>query len=439
MRGADGSLKQRAKSGSECLDRPGHGGKSGASYAGTGIGLRMLIYSHDTFGLGHLRRCMKISQALKAKYPDLSVLIVTGSPQVHRYNMPPGVDYVKLPAVRKTADEQYEPRNMRTTFERVFNLRSHLILETVKEFLPHILLVDHSPLGMKREMQPALDWIRDEHQETITILGLRDIIDEPEKVIEQWRRQAIYGALERYYDHIFIYGSKAVFDPVEAYKFPEALARKSSFCGYISESDKGARNSNARLKGERKFVLVTIGGGDGAGEAVIGTYIDMLQKFKDEIDFESLIITGPFISEELWKKYKISSRGLPVTIRRFVSQTRPYLLKSDLVISTGGYNTTSEILTFAKRALVIPRIMYRNEQLLRAQKLSDLGLVTLLHPDRNSPDSLYSIIRTHLASEAAPLTRARADRSIDLDGASRLASYCGMLFSNIEGIKEPGE
>ena len=43
-------------------------------------GARVLIYSHDSFGLGHLRRCRTIAHALVEKYKSLSVLIISGSP-----------------------------------------------------------------------------------------------------------------------------------------------------------------------------------------------------------------------------------------------------------------------------------------------------------------------------------------------------------------------
>ena len=43
---------------------------------------RILIYSHDTFGLGHLRRCRAIAHALVERYKQLSVLILSGSPSL---------------------------------------------------------------------------------------------------------------------------------------------------------------------------------------------------------------------------------------------------------------------------------------------------------------------------------------------------------------------
>ena len=42
--------------------------------------VRVLMYSHDTFGLGHLRRCRTIAHALVEKFKGVQVLIISGSP-----------------------------------------------------------------------------------------------------------------------------------------------------------------------------------------------------------------------------------------------------------------------------------------------------------------------------------------------------------------------
>jgi PAS domain S-box-containing protein len=112
-----------------------------------GAGTRILVYSHDTFGLGHLRRCLSLVRTLCARYPRASALLVTGSPMVHRYPMPNGADYVKLPALRKVESEQYEARTLHIGGAEIRTMRSNLILHTVRDFDPNVLLVDHSPTG----------------------------------------------------------------------------------------------------------------------------------------------------------------------------------------------------------------------------------------------------------------------------------------------------
>ena len=58
---------------------------------------RILIYSHDTYGLGHLRRCLMIAERLLRDRPQRSVLIATGSPRAVAFEFVPGLDLLKLP------------------------------------------------------------------------------------------------------------------------------------------------------------------------------------------------------------------------------------------------------------------------------------------------------------------------------------------------------
>ncbi len=44
------------------------------------------MYSHDTYGLGHLRRTMAIAEHLRHR--GVNILILTGSPLAGRYETP---------------------------------------------------------------------------------------------------------------------------------------------------------------------------------------------------------------------------------------------------------------------------------------------------------------------------------------------------------------
>jgi len=74
------------------------------SSSGPRSGPRILIYSHDTMGLGHLRRCRTIAHALVERHKDLSVLIISGSPVIGNFEFGSGVDYVRIPGVPKLPD-----------------------------------------------------------------------------------------------------------------------------------------------------------------------------------------------------------------------------------------------------------------------------------------------------------------------------------------------
>src|SRR5215813_967441 len=68
---------------------------------------RVLIYSHDTFGLGHLRRCRTIAHSLVEADKDLSVLILSGSPIIGSFDFRARVDFVRVPGVIKLRNGEY--------------------------------------------------------------------------------------------------------------------------------------------------------------------------------------------------------------------------------------------------------------------------------------------------------------------------------------------
>ncbi|TFH20955.1 MAG: response regulator [Myxococcales bacterium] len=395
-----------------------------------GASTRMIMYSHDTFGLGHLRRCLKLAHALVEKYPGISILLITGSPMVHRHRLPQGMDYVKLPAIRKVGKESYEARSLAMSNEGIQALRSSLLLGTIRDYDPNVLLVDHAPAGSKGELRDSLAWLQRRGGCT-RILGLRDIIDDPTEVVPMWRERGIFDLLRESYDHVVVYGAREVYDPVAMYEFPDEIAAKTRFVGYVCDGpevdDAGAASA---LDGEAgpPLVTVTIGGGDGGGPEVIGNFLAMMTRFKDRIDFHAKILTGPFMDADLAEHFRAIARDLPGEIETFVPSTAALYAASDVVISTAGYNTTTDVLAYARRSIIIPRILHRQEQLLRAHCLRKLGLTACIHPDDVTPEILFNTITRVRAEEDAPLARCRAERRVPLDGAQKFAEFCGALL-----------
>ncbi len=397
-------------------------------------GARILVYSHDTFGLGHFRRCLKIAKAFRAVYPESSILIVTGQPQAERYRLPEGVDFLKLPAVVKTGENQYRPRSPGNSFQQIYELRQNLIFEAVRVFNPHLFLVDHSPLGMKGEAKKTLFWLKEQGKPTSIVLGLRDILDEPKKVCETWGKEGIYPVLENLYDQIFIYGTRELFDPVSAYSFGEKARAKTHFTGFITEG-KPAPDADNRTADGSKQILMTIGGGEDGAE-IVETYLEMLSTHREHLSVQTILVTGPFLPEAKRKSLLRKANGLSVRFEEFVAELGAHLVEADLVVSMGGYNTVTEILALAKKALIIPRIFPRTEQLMRAQQLSRMGLVHYISPQELTPESLYEAVSSILKDESEPLVEARKKNLLPLDGAFNLAELCRPILQARMGVAE---
>jgi predicted glycosyltransferase len=395
--------------------------------------IKVLFYSHDTLGLGHLQRNLKIARILKSVYNDFDITLLTGSLIVSHFELPEGVDFISLPPVRKTGNEEYDSYYTGESFKSVAEKRKSVILDTVKKISPDIFWVDHAPIGMKEELRSALEWLDEQRGTTIKILGLRDIIDAPSNIIPLWKEQKIYDILRSLYDRIFIYGDPAVFDPVPEYRLTPDIIEKTSYTGYIMNKEGGLPAATAEAESiGKKRIFVTIGGGEWAGETIIGNLLLYLRKFKNSKPYEFTFVTGPFFPEDLWNRFSHQAEELPVRFDRFLPDIRPLISSSDLVISTAGYNTVTDVLGYGSRAIFIPRIKFRQEQLLRSERFAGKGVVDMMHPEDVTPDSLYERITDILESEERPIVNARRKSMIDIGGAEFVSRFIGELVPAAE-------
>src|SRR5215213_262197 len=106
---------------------------------------RVLLYSHDTFGLGHLRRSRAIANALVEEWPDASVVIISGSPVIGNFEFGSGVDYIRIPGVTKLPDGDYRSLNLNVSLDEAVALRQALILRSAEMFRPNVMIVDKEP------------------------------------------------------------------------------------------------------------------------------------------------------------------------------------------------------------------------------------------------------------------------------------------------------
>src|ERR1700675_4258943 len=97
---------------------------------------RILIYSHDTMGLGHLRRCRTIAHSLVEKFKQVSVLILSGSPIIGSFDFRARVDFVRIPGVIKLRSGEYTSLNLHLHIEETLRMRASIIKHTADIFAP---------------------------------------------------------------------------------------------------------------------------------------------------------------------------------------------------------------------------------------------------------------------------------------------------------------
>lgn len=353
---------------------------------------RVVFYSHDTFGLGNIRRTLSICQFLMKSIPDLSILIISGSPMVHSFRIPEGVDYIKLPCLSRTESNGYGPKYLKENTQDIVKLRTELIVCALSNFQPDLVIVDKKPYGVENELEPALTYLKTYHPATIVTLLLRDILDSPKATRAIWKKQEYFKALEAHYDRIFILGSPEVFKACSEYQFPPTLKIKTQYCGYIRrESGQQTREHMRKRLGltpEDQMVLVTAGGGED-GVRLFQQYLESMPKLSQRNRVHSTLIFGPEMSEATRQALETQASQWPsMTTLTFSDDVMSYLDAADVTVSMGGYGTICELLSLNKPALVIPRVRPVEEQWIRAQRMAELGLFQTIHPDQLTPNSL---------------------------------------------------
>ncbi|MBW9080692.1 hypothetical protein JNB84_22265 [Rhizobium pusense] len=382
---------------------------------------RILMYSHDTFGLGHLRRCQTIAHFLVDQFADLEVRIVSGAPVAESFEYKSRVGIIKLPSVTKLPDGSYRSLNKEISLEETLVRRKSVIQRAAESFAPHIFIVDKEPMGLKGEVEDTLAFLK--ARKTKLVLGLRDVLDAPYLLAREWQCSNTIDKIEHYYDDIWVYGPKDFYDPLSGLVVPAVVRSKMNYVGFLH------RSAEARpvLRGD--YILVTPGGGaDGAGLVT-----SVLTAYQANPGFrkKTLIVLGPYMQAEQAFHFSATARHMPfVEIVEFDNTMENLLAGANSVIAMGGYNTYCEILSFDKPALIVPRTHPREEQLIRATRASELGLVKMLRPEEAADPRRMMTALEGLLTQSPPSSTTPFLRLDGLPKISRLIeSWLGEINS----------
>ena len=361
---------------------------------------RVLIYSHDSFGLGHLRRCLAIAHSLVARHKKLSVLILSGSPIIGSFDFRARVDFVRVPGVIKLRNGEYTSLSLHISVEQTLELRASIIRHTALAFAPDIFIVDKEPLGLEGEVADTLGMLKD--RGTSLVLGLRDVMDEPHLLAPEWKRKNVLPALEHLYDQIWIYGLRHLWDPLSGLDLPVTVQNKAVFTGYLRRKlprQRVASPADGLVEGP--FLLVTPGGG-GDGEALVD-WVLKAYEYDPRIPYPSLVVFGPFMAPRRRAAFLKRIGELDkVAAITFDSHLEFLMAQSAGIVAMGGYNTFCEILSFDKPALIVPRTVPRREQFIRASRAQEMGLVRVLEDDGIYDPAVMAAALRDLPSQKPP-------------------------------------
>jgi len=382
-------------------------------------------------GVGHLRRNLLIAQTLARSELQATSLMITGAYETNFFSLPDGVDCLTLPRIYKNPRGDYAAAKLDISMHELARIRRESICAALEQFEPDVLIVDKVPIGACGEILPALRSLADRGH-TRCVLGLRDILDDSTTVRSEWLSRQNIQVIDDFYDAIWIYGDRRVYNAVQEYHFPQSLSKKSRFTGYLDQTsrvDTGfadtCRGLNGATPSHRKKVVCAVGGGQD-GTKLVETFINAVTP-----DVDAIVLTGPYLPHPaLQAASRAAAIRKNLQIVDFTPEADVFIAGADRVVAMAGYNTVCSILSFCRPALLVPRIAPRREQWIRAQRLHELRLVDVISPEHLTPKSLARWLRRPVEhfSDARDL--------VDLNGLDRIVEWVASLLAGHENHLE---
>ncbi|WP_196716628.1 glycosyltransferase family protein [Actinomyces trachealis] len=349
--------------------------------------IRVMLYSHDAQGLGHLRRNLALAHHLSQHLPELAQapvtgLLVAGLTPGEGFEVPDGFDWLVLPGIVKSPNG-YQPRRLNSTRAQLRHLRSQVIEAALISFAPDLFIIDRHPYGVRQELLEPLRALRHRHPGARVVLGLREVLDDPGTMEREWASLGPGQQLRELVDQVWVYGDPTVHDLASTGEGPMVLADRMRFTGYLSLGRYAADfsgTSSVQVPGP--FVLTTVGGGSDALPLLLHS-----AAMEPPVGHQHIVVCGPQLSEpDVARVARVAGPRTRV-LRTWPGLSR-HVNEAAAVISMGGYNTVCEILSTSVPSLIVPRETPRLEQLIRARSLEHCGAVEVLRSSEMTPAAL---------------------------------------------------
>ena len=387
---------------------------------------KVLMYSPDSIGLGHMRRNSAIAHGLVKELPGVSNLLLVGSSAGVYFDLPPGTDCVKLPSILKTGHNQWAPKSLNVSNEVAWNIRSRIIRETALALEPDVFLVDHVPSGIWDELIPTLKALKAKPKRSHLVLGLRDILGAPEEVRMQWEASGVYELIDEYYDNILFYGTSDVFPTADIYGLSERFADRIRYCGFVHLASCPVENRNDKAVNRlvsnevKPKVLLTAGGGHDAFPMMQFALKAILTQGA-HLQIELVVITGPLMPALQRSEIMRLANQLSATCIDSTKALQTYLDNANVLITMGGYNTVMEAVAAEIPTIIIPRTGPSAEQRCRASLFAEMGLTQSVDLEFDTPQKLISSLTWALK------TPRRATSGLRFDGVANAAKILADL------------
>lgn len=366
---------------------------------------RYVFFSHDGFGVGHLRRNALIAHEILAHDPAADVTLVTGVARLPAWAIDPRICVVAIPPLVKGSEGIYG--NDTLSFEQAVERRSQVFAGVLARVEPDVVVVDRHPFGIGGELRAPL--VAQRQRGATLVLGLRDILDDPATMRREMAGRGWEDVAELF-DEVLVYGAAGFCDHQREYGLPFDRPR---YCGWVVETPPPTRRR------PRSLTVAAGGGGDGGRVFRLG--VEVLEA---RPRWTGVLAAGPYAD--------VGDLAVAVSSSAAAARTRliedapgcvELFARSSASIQMAGYNSTFEALAAGLRPILVPRWQPRREQLIRAELLAERGLADVVAPG-DGPEVVARLLDRNRTQSLTSVRKA----GIDLDGAFAAASlvrHCG--------------
>lgn len=384
---------------------------------------RIAIYWHNGRSLGHTVRSLALGQGLLEHVPNSAVIGITGASRYYEL-LPPGMDVLKIPSFIGY-DEEGAVRNesiLAITRKEFQQIRENLVATFIRDFRPHAFMVDFDPQGKRGELTPAII----NSPNTAKVLGLRGILKSFAETNAEFFNPRMTSFIQEQYAAIHVFTDPRVFCLEEYYQTPPEITRLIKYTGYVvrpTVASKEEARAALNIDANARVIIVSFGGGQGA-ELLWESTLAALAKIQARFDFV-YFAAGPYLEAGAYERLQQRTASRPNWVwTRLLNPLPTWLKACDLFIGAGGYNTLAEVITTGANALIIPRQLNEQEQMMHTSRLAEMNFLRIAHLEAALKQDMSPLLETCLAGPYPDETQGK----IMVDGARENARLIEKLM-----------
>ncbi len=362
---------------------------------------RILVYTHNSIGLGHAFRTLAAITGIKKWRPDIDFLVISGT-SIQQIFFKEGIEVIKLPSIKLDIDHKDSPMHSRYLsgfdLETIFDFRQSIIMKTFDFFQPDALIIEHNMTGQMSELIPLLmkKWMRKGGPVDFALAhicrGIMKWIPLLQIPYQNPRHRSESINIGELYDFRYVLEDREVIDINKEFLGNDPdLEKKIRYLGKITNKVYGELPSREEVLErfglmDRKIILISLGRNNKVG-ALAKSLLEALKTTGLRTSHQIVMVHDPYLDPELDRSIKCHPLSKGIRFTSFLPDLVDLIHHSELVVSRAGYNIVNEILLTGTKAILVPESHGGGEQEKRARSIQADNIRVLVEADvlRNSP------------------------------------------------------